>query len=105
MVAVYRNVPADRGPVHDAVERGAFDGVTFLSPSAVGGFTGSVRWHGLGLGATERPERIVACIGPTTSARARDRGLRVDVMPNAHTVSDLVEALAAAWRSRVSSIT
>ena len=102
-VAAYRNVPAPRGPAHDAVEAGAFDLVTFLSPSAVEGFIRSIRWEGLGLGADEHPERLVACIGPTTARRARDRALRVDVVPPARTVRALTEALASAWANRASS--
>ena len=98
-VAAYRNVPAPRGPAHEIVEDGAFDAITFLSPSAIDAFTGSVRWHGLGLARREERSRIVACIGPTTAARAREHGLRVDAMPAEHTVSALVEALDVAWRS------
>jgi uroporphyrinogen-III synthase len=97
-VAAYRNVPAPRGPQHDTVERGAFDVIVFMSPSAIDAFTSSVAWRALSLAADDPPERTVACIGPTTAVRARDRGLRVDVVPEKHSITGLLEALDAVGR-------
>ena len=36
---------------------------------------------------------VIGCIGPTTAATARDRGLRVAVEASPHTTEGLVEAL------------
>ena len=36
---------------------------------------------------------MIACIGPSTAATARDRGLRVDVEAAPHTIEGLLEAL------------
>jgi uroporphyrinogen III methyltransferase/synthase len=37
----------------------------------------------------------IACIGPVTAQTAEEFGLRVDVMPEEHTIAGLVEALAS----------
>jgi len=92
-VAAYRNEPAPRTPAHALVEAGAFDAVAFMSPSAIDGFLHSLRWRGLGLGRGETPRRTVACVGPSTAAAARRRGLRVDVLPAEHTLEGLLDAL------------
>jgi len=42
--------------------------------------------------------RVVACIGPTTAEAAGKAGLRVDLVPQEHTVNGLVEALLK-WRA------
>ena len=39
---------------------------------------------------------IVACIGPVTSATAREQGLTVDVEASVHTIDGLVDALVVA---------
>ena len=36
---------------------------------------------------------LVACIGPITAAQARNRGLRVSIVPNEHTIQGLVNAI------------
>jgi uroporphyrinogen-III synthase len=66
----------------------AFDAVLFASPSALRAFVD--RW---GVAALEPP--VVAVIGPTTSAAARDLGVRVDVIPVAPNVAALVDGLVA----------
>jgi uroporphyrinogen-III synthase len=38
---------------------------------------------------------LVACIGPVTADTAHERGLRVDVVADVHTMPGLVDALAA----------
>jgi len=38
---------------------------------------------------------FIACIGPVTSATARELGLRVDLEASEHTVEGLVEALTS----------
>jgi uroporphyrinogen III methyltransferase / synthase len=92
-VAAYRNLPAPRGPEHDTAENGAFDVIVFMSPSAVDAFVSSVAWTGLGLAPGDERPRTVACIGPTTAARARERGLRADIVPEQHSAAGLLDAL------------
>jgi len=92
-VPAYRNAPAPRGAMHALVERGEFDVIVFASPSAIEAFVSTVAWEPLGLRPGEGAHRTVACIGPTTAARATARGLRVDVVPAEHTARGLVRAL------------
>jgi uroporphyrinogen III methyltransferase/synthase len=85
-VEAYRTVtpPADPGLLERMV--GA-DAITFLSSSAVTGF--------LALAGRESMPRIVASIGPVTSATLRDHGVAVDVEATVHTASGIVDALVA----------
>ena len=92
-VPAYRNERAARTPAHDVVEAGDFDAIVFMSPSAVDGLLDAVAHAGLGLAGDEDARRIVACIGPSTAAAARRRGLRVDVVPDEHTAQGLIDAL------------
>ncbi len=69
----------------DALSRA--DAVTFTSSSTVANFlevTGDLR----------RPP-VIACIGPVTAATARNAGLDVTVVAEAHTIPGLVQSLVA----------
>jgi porphobilinogen synthase len=71
-VVAYRTIPgAPAGSALDELRRG-FDAITFTSPSTVYGFSEvGPEWRRLAEGA------IVATIGPTTTAAAREAGLSV----------------------------
>ncbi len=63
----------------------------FASASAVDGFLANVpRAAELAAGKT------VACIGPVTAAAMRERGVRVDVVPEEFTADGLIDALSLA---------
>lgn len=66
----------------------AFDAVVFASPSALRAFV--ERWGGVPL-----TNSVVAVIGPTTSAAARELNVRVDVMPAVPSMTALVQGLVA----------
>ena len=66
----------------------AFDVATFASPSALRAFVD-------GLGAQALANVIVAVIGPTTEAAARDAGVAVQVVAPTPSVPALVSALCA----------
>jgi uroporphyrinogen-III synthase len=84
VVEAYRTVPALVDPsVRDAVA--AADVVTFTSSSTVEHFCDQVSADGF--------PRLVASIGPITTASAVARGVRVDVEAGDHTVPGLVDAL------------
>lgn len=91
----YRTFKSTRGAeamVADLLQ-GGLDAVTFTSSSTVDGFMDALDR----LGA--RPDMIppctvVACIGPVTAGRARERGLRVDVMPEESTIAELAADLS-----------
>lgn len=94
-VVAYRNVAArSPSPATEAVKAGEFDVVTFTSASTARNFAKLVGAPSkLGLSPRDRPERIVACIGPVTAAEAERRGFRVDVVATEHTTAGLVDAL------------
>lgn len=82
----------DRAPT-DA-ERAAAEGAnvaTFLSGATLAAFLG-----GFPEARSYLAARVVAVIGPVAAARARDEGVRVDVVPETATVEDLLDAIAAA---------
>ena len=63
------------------------DAITFASPSAVDSYCpvqNQIRLY---------PGCLIACIGPTTSQRARQLGLSVDVVPREYNVSAMVNEL------------
>jgi uroporphyrinogen III methyltransferase/synthase len=89
-VEAYRTVPVDADPSLLAAARQA-DAICFASPSAV---TSYLDQAGTDEAGSAPP--VVACIGPTTAAAARARGLAVTVEASEHTVDGLVTALVAA---------
>ena len=66
------------------------DAVLFTSSSAVDSWCGQASGGPLAAAASRA---VIACIGPSTAATARDRGLRVDVEAAPHTIEGLLEAL------------
>ncbi len=88
-VATYRTVtPQDVGNLaRETVDLG-IDVVPFTSSSTVRNLLDALGGDGSGLQSS-----IIACIGPTTAATARELGLHVDLVAERHTVEGLVEAL------------
>jgi uroporphyrinogen-III synthase len=70
----------------------ALDVVTFTSPSAV---------NCLASISTETGAAVVAVIGASTAAAARQKGLPVHVEPGQHTIPGLVDALSEYLRRRL----
>jgi uroporphyrinogen III methyltransferase/synthase len=90
-VAAYRTMPdlAGREQILRRLKRGLIDVVTFTSSSTVRNLV-----EGLGPARTNLLDGpLLACIGPVTSATARELGLRVDLEASVHTVDGLVQAL------------
>ena len=109
-VTAYRTItPPDAAQrARDAFAAG-IDIVTFTSSSTVRNLLGLLEQDGPDLSSL--PEggntrggalsgSIVACIGPITSATARELGLRVDIEADEHTVDGLAEALVAHFSSK-----
>jgi len=66
------------------------DAITLASPSAVRALV-----KGLGADAALLLRgKLLACIGPVTLAEARERGLHVEIVPEASTFAAVVEALS-----------
>ena len=88
-LAAYRNVPVEG--VSELARKAFADGVdvvTFTSSSTVRNLVDMLNGDRAALDAS-----FIACIGPVTSATARELGLRVDLEATEHTVEGLVEAL------------
>jgi uroporphyrinogen III methyltransferase / synthase len=90
VLPVYRTVAAASHPdALDRVRRGGLDAITFTSSSTVTNFCNL-------FGDLPDPQPLVASIGPVTSRTALERGLRVDVEAEDHTIDGLVSALLTA---------
>jgi uroporphyrinogen III methyltransferase/synthase len=89
-VEAYRTEPAPAPPPVVVSALASADAVVFASPSAVDAYLGP------GDGSTGLPvPPLVACIGPTTAAAARRRGLTVGVEAASPSPGGLVAALVA----------
>lgn len=93
VVEAYRNVMARGGdPVPVLLWEGKIDAITFTSESTVRFFAKRLNAERGTLAMLD--DVVVACIGPTTAATARQFGLHVAVLPEAHTLEGLTRALA-----------
>jgi uroporphyrinogen III methyltransferase/synthase len=106
-VIAYRTVPetAERGTEHDIyrmlLDR-QIDAVTFASASAVRNF---VELLGKDQAADLLRDVVVASIGPVTAEAGRHLGLVTTVMPERHTIPDLVDALVGYFSMREPNLT
>jgi uroporphyrinogen III methyltransferase/synthase len=92
VVEAYRTVPQPVGRgVLEAASRA--DAICFASPSAVHSYLDQAAAAGSG------PPPVVACIGPTTAAAARARGLQVTAEAAEHSLDGLLAALVEALPS------
>lgn len=93
-VVAYRTVPLPPSPLAGRELSGGIDAITFTSPSTVLGFVQAAEWPRWVEGA------VVATIGPTTTAAAREAGLTVHVEAEEQTMAGLVSALADSFARR-----
>lgn len=98
-VPAYRTLPAEVAPaelerIEAMLREGRIDAVTFTSSSTVRHFVGL--WKGEV--APLLGEATVACIGPITAGTARELGLPVHVVAEAHTTKGLIRALIERFR-------
>ncbi len=89
-VAIYTAVAAksDSARLADGISKGAIDWLTFASPSSVDGFFGQI-----GSDVVNSGDVKVASIGPVTSERLRELGIKVNVTANEHTLDGLLDAV------------
>jgi len=90
-VPAYRTEACTLSPRDLVPLEGGVDAILFSSSSAVGAWCSQAEREPRMVDATRRS--VVACIGPATTATARERGLRVDVEAPSHTAGGLVAAL------------
>ncbi|MEW6682855.1 MAG: uroporphyrinogen-III C-methyltransferase [Nitrospirota bacterium] len=90
VVTVYETRLVDQLPdrVRESLRRQPGAIVTFTSPSTVAGFMDA-----LGDDAALMSRAVVACLGPPTAERARQRGLAVAIQPQRQTMDALVQAM------------
>ncbi len=100
VVPVYRTVQAPPDPATlAALAAGEIDVVTFTSSSTVTNLLAMLQAEQIGGDEGGRRTAdalggaLVACIGPVTAQTARDRGLRVDLVAEEHSIPGLVAAL------------
>nr|MBC8217915.1 uroporphyrinogen-III synthase [Planctomycetota bacterium] len=89
-VAVYTaaEVKNDTSSLVESLGEGTIDWVTFASPSSVDGFFGQVP-----TGAVNSSKAKVASIGPVTSGRLKELGVKVEVTAAAHTIDGLLDSI------------
>jgi uroporphyrinogen-III synthase len=99
VVEAYQTVRADLDPVlwQARLQSGAFDVVTFASPSAA--LQMAEAFPNIAPGALLAKTKV-ACIGPVTSQAVRDLGLDVAIEPPEATLPALAEAIAAYFASQ-----
>ncbi|HEV7677874.1 MAG TPA: uroporphyrinogen-III C-methyltransferase [Candidatus Dormibacteraeota bacterium] len=95
VLPLYRTVlPADTPQrLHELLDAGPVDAVTFTSSSTVQHFLSALDGRPFPSGA------IAACIGPITARTAADAGLPVAIVATAYTTAGLAAALAAHFSS------
>lgn len=97
-VVAYRTVLGSGGSdVPRLLRARQVDTVVFASPSAVDNM--ATRFAMEGGQWDDLRSACIACIGPVTARAAADRGLRVDVLPEEHTLPALVRALETFYRT------
>jgi uroporphyrinogen III methyltransferase/synthase len=89
-VAVYTAVTEKREPSRliEGIREGTVDWLTFASPSSVDGFFEQVPAEAVRAGKVK-----VASIGPVTSERLKQLGVKVDVTAAEHTIDGLLDAI------------
>ena len=91
LVSAYRTVhESESAEVATAAYLAGVDITTFTSSSTVTNLLTM-----LGNDADRVNCGIVACIGPITAQTARDSGIRVDIVPDTHTIDAMVDAIVA----------
>jgi uroporphyrinogen III methyltransferase/synthase len=90
-VITYAAVPphARTQEVHELLQRGDVDLVTFTSSSAVHNFVAAFDGDVTGVLA----RALVGCIGPVTADTARGYGMQVTIQPTAYTIPAFVDTI------------
>jgi uroporphyrinogen III methyltransferase/synthase len=100
VISVYRNVrpESSAGEFRKILGPGGADAITFTSGSTVKNFA---ELFAEGEAVKVLGETAVACIGPITSAAAREQGMTVDVEPKDYTIPALTGALEEYFEKKV----
>ncbi|MEN8199350.1 MAG: uroporphyrinogen-III C-methyltransferase [Thermodesulfobacteriota bacterium] len=92
---VYKNVAPEgkRERLREELESGQVDMVTFTSSSTVRNFLSMVGAESASELKRLMHEVRIAAIGPITAKTVTDNGLQVDIMPESHTIADMIHAI------------
>ncbi len=97
-IPVYRTItPENSASLVDDILSGGIDIATFTSSSTVTNLM-----HLLDGDVERLSDTTIACIGPITSATARELGLKVDIISSEHTITGLIEALETYFKKEES---
>lgn len=92
-INAYRTVIGKGGdPIPVLLWEGKIDCVVFTFPTAVRYFVKRLDYEGGTLAMLD--DITIVCIGPLTSAAAKEYGLHVDIVPQKHTIAGLVDSVA-----------
>ncbi len=98
-INAYRTVIGRGGdPIPTMLWEGKLDAITFTFPTAVRYFARRIKAESGSLAMLDHV--CVACIGPLTAGAAQELGLHVDLMPEKHTIQELVGSIAAYFAKR-----
>mgnify|MGYP001089986475 CR=1 FL=1 len=89
-VAIYTAIPAKNDSVRlaDAIKDGTIDWLTFASPSSADGF-----FEQIGEESVNAARIKIASIGPVTSERLTELGVKADATAKEHTLDGLLDAV------------
>jgi uroporphyrinogen III methyltransferase/synthase len=92
-IASYTAVAAKSDPARlaDGIRKGTIDWLTFASPSSVNGF-----FEQIDAGMVNSSNVRVASVGPVTSERLGELGVKIDVTAKEHTLDGLLDAIEKA---------
>ncbi|MFQ3542604.1 uroporphyrinogen-III synthase [Halobacillus rhizosphaerae] len=89
-MTVYDTLPLkdSQDLIHACIEHSTVDALTFTSPSTIDAFM-----EALGKGKQKALSFPCFCIGPTTGARAREKGFKEIYIPEQYTLSHMVDQI------------
>ncbi len=94
VVITYRTIPGEGGRLLASyLHSGTVDATTFTSPSTIHYLLDGLQIAGIPRAVACQRLGAIVCIGPVTSAAARNQGLIVAAEPITSTVAGLIEAL------------
>jgi uroporphyrinogen III methyltransferase/synthase len=88
-------VKSDSAWLADGIRDGSINWLTFASPSSVDGF-----FEQIGADTVNSGNVKVASIGPVTSERLKERGIKIDVTAKKHTLDGLLDAVEGAEKKQ-----
>jgi uroporphyrinogen III methyltransferase/synthase len=104
VIPVYRTIKPDQdlSKIKEMLKQGRIDLVTFTSSSTVSNFIEMFEPDVDSLKIWMK-KVTVACIGPITAEKAKEKGLSVDIMPKDYTIEALAESILDYFSNQIGS--